>query len=75
MLHPGVNRLMLHSVLCLRTYINFCRYFPRLFGVSEVPCRKESCTAVKVCECRENGAGEAGIFLTAANKITFTRVP
>jgi len=40
-----------------------------------VPYRKGLCTSVKVCECRENGAGKAGIFLTAANKITFTRVP
>jgi hypothetical protein len=29
---------------------------------------------VKVCGCRQNGAGKAGTFLTAASEITFTRM-
>ena len=57
------------AVLCLRTQINFCRYFPRLFGVNEVPYRKEICTSVKVCECRENGAGKAVLFLLPLIKL------
>jgi len=70
-----VKIVSVEAVFCLRTQINFCRYFPRLFGGSEVPYRKGVCTSVKVCECRENGAGKAGTFLTAANKIAFTRAP